>query len=138
MKLVHISGSTKGELLTDGSQIHIFIGTQPPTEEDVDKVNARGWIEVTEEHVVKKDENGFFYPTGSEEELASGIYRSGSAFVPPFYKTPTHWEKWLLIPNEYNYFKILSTCKECKELNSTTSTYRDMIMTGSFLNDPNL
>lgn len=127
MKLVHISGSTKGEKLTDGSLIHIYLGTKPPTEADIDDPEAAGWVQLTDDWV-----------TTTTLDTGSGFLETASAAIPPYKGKPVHWDKWLLIPNEYNYFKIMSTCPECQKINSPQSTYRDMIMTGSFLNDPNL
>lgn len=124
MKVVSISGSTKGEYLTDSSFI---------------KFELKDWNNVY--HPVLPSmvliESGGVFATNS-----NGTYKTGGDATIPAYGSveinkPAHWHKHLLIPDEYIGYRIYADCPECDDLEQEFGEgYRNMIMSGSFDNDP--
>lgn len=122
MKLVHISGSTKGEYLVDSSKIKITL-----TGTGVEPLVIGG---DTGSQYVVKEENGVLL------QDKHGMYITGGlAEIPAYNDGPVHWSKHLLVPDGYTNYRIESECEECQELYASES-YRNMIMSGTFDNDP--
>lgn len=122
MKLVKISGSTKGEYLTSSDFIKFEL------------IDWDGVAHPVTPDMVVQFESGSI-KTGSHGEYVTG----GVASIPPYNDKPElrTWTKTLLIPDNYVGYKIYADCDDCNELEREFSgSYRNMIMSGTFDGEP--